>query len=60
MKPLLGRVRGGPGVFTVALIDHSISFLESTNGKYDHKYFQLYHEILLKKKKCRSLQLSIP
>ena len=45
MAPTLGRCGGGPGVFKVALIHHPVSFLKSTNGKYDYKHVPLHHEI---------------
>ena len=33
-EPLLGFGGGGPGVFTVVLIDNSVSFLKGKIGKY--------------------------
>ena len=56
MKPPLGRGGGGHGVFTVALIDHSVSFPKSKIGKYDYTHFQQQHEISLTKKKFLELK----
>ena len=40
MKSSLGCVGGGPGVYTVSLIDHSVSPLKNTNGRYKYRHYR--------------------